>query len=191
MKSGKESRPQLGVPKAEFMKTTSFNFLENERRCNVDRQIENEESSKNVVRKQDNVIEQSKTTTLPNRTEAIPEGAMVTSEVRNEEGRYGTKKYVTKCYFQPKQNPVSYSETVILTLGSNKKHYFDTILYQTKLVPFRWTESVKTATPPQTFYEFQSKYEYALEDPKWQYISLEAQQRAAEEKSHRAQEIKV
>ncbi|XP_031351866.1 uncharacterized protein LOC116177126 isoform X2 [Photinus pyralis] len=125
------------------------------------------------------------------RTEAIPEGAMVTSEVRNEEGRYGTKKYVTKCYFQPKQNPVSYSETVILTLGSNKKHYFDTILYQTKLVPFRWTESVKTATPPQTFYEFQSKYEYALEDPKWQYISLEAQQRAAEEKSHRAQEIKV
>ncbi|KAK5644705.1 hypothetical protein RI129_006005 [Pyrocoelia pectoralis] len=189
MKSSKDSGPHLGIPKADFMKTSSFNFIENERMC-IGKTDENC-TPKNVLHKQDNLFEKSKTTTLFNRTEAMSEEIVVASEARSEEGRYAPKKYVTKCYFQPKQNPVSYSETVILTLGSNKKHYFDTILYQTKLIPFRWTESMTTSTPLQTAYEFKSNYEYSLEGPKYDFISMEAQQLAAQEKSARAQEIKV
>ena len=191
MKNDKNTRPHLGIPKAEFMKNSSFNFIENERMCNVvqsGHKMDENRIKKHGEHYDASLIEKS---TLVNRTEAMPQETITTTEVRTEAGRYTPKKYVTKCYFQPKQNPVSYSETVILTLGSNKKHYFDTVLYQTKLIPFRWTESMTTSTLPQTFYEFKSNYECFVEETKCDYVSLEPQQLAAQGLSNSVQEIKV
>ncbi|KAF5307687.1 hypothetical protein FQR65_LT06742 [Abscondita terminalis] len=116
----------------------------------------------------------------------MTETAVVTTRTENSD-KYSPKRYVTKCYFQPKQNPVSYSETLILTLGSNRKHYFDTVLYQTKLVPFRWTETMTTLTSPEKE-TFNSHIQCFVEEPKYHYMSLEPQQLAAQEKS---QAVKV
>ncbi|KAF5273893.1 hypothetical protein FQA39_LY01008 [Lamprigera yunnana] len=114
------------------------------------------------------------------RTGVMNETLLTSTETRNEPGKHSPKRYVTTCYFQPKQNPVSYSETVILTLGSKKKHYFDTVMYQTQLVPMRWTESMTTVTAPED--EFEANYECFMEVPNYHYISLESQQLVAQEK---------
>lgn len=207
MKSTEEnSRPVLGVKKIEFMQTSSFNFLENERMCNIvqrggthnyqadecDNAIrDGKHTNIKDITKSDDVIGTKTTTLSRTQTENMPAQTIVTSEARKEPGRYAPKRYVTTCYFQPKQNPVSYSETVILTLGSSKKHYFETVMYQTKLIPFRWTESMTTLTPAAEGEAFQAHHEVFVPEPKYHYMSLEPQQIAAVEKLGASEEIAV
>ncbi|KAK4875682.1 hypothetical protein RN001_012104 [Aquatica leii] len=181
MKSNNDKKPQLAIPKTEFMKNCSFNFIENERMCNL---VQNDGHKTDKLQHENFKVDenQSRTTTLLNRTELTPVTTMTSTESRTQPDKYAPKRYVTKCYFQPKQNPVSYSETLILTLGSNKKHYFDTVMYQTKLVPFRWTETMTTLTSPEKE-TFNSHFQCFIEEPKYHYMSLEPQQLAAQKKS--------
>ncbi|KAI4462218.1 flagella-associated protein [Holotrichia oblita] len=105
---------------------------------------------------------------------------IVTSEERVTHGRYAPKRYVTTCYFQPKQLPVWYSETMILNIGSTKKKYFESIYYENKLSPFHWTESMTTIIPDsEEPIRVNSTVDIPISQPEFYYISLEPQQTAA------------
>ncbi|KAI4462195.1 hypothetical protein MML48_5g00015383 [Holotrichia oblita] len=105
---------------------------------------------------------------------------IVTSEERVTQGRYAPKRYVTTCYFQPKQLPVWYSETMILNIGSTKKKYFESIYYENKLSPFHWTESMTTIIPDsEAPILVNSTVDIPISQPEFHYISLEPQQTAA------------
>ncbi|KAI4462219.1 flagella-associated protein [Holotrichia oblita] len=102
---------------------------------------------------------------------------IVTSEGRIKDGRYAPKRYVTTCYFQPKQLPVWYSETMILSIGSTKKKYFESIYYKNKLSVFHWTESIKTIIPgSEDASLINSAMDIPISKPEFHYISLEPQQ---------------
>ncbi|KAI4462194.1 rab gdp/gtp exchange factor [Holotrichia oblita] len=102
---------------------------------------------------------------------------IVTSEERIKEERYSPKRYVTTCYFQPKQLPVWYSETMILNIGSTKKKYFESIYYKNKLSVFHWTESIKTIIPgSEDASLINSAMDIPISKPEFHYISLEPQQ---------------
>ncbi|KAK9704034.1 Reverse transcriptase (RNA-dependent DNA polymerase) [Popillia japonica] len=105
---------------------------------------------------------------------------IVTSQERITQGKYAPKRYVTTCYFQPKQLPVWYSETMILNIGSTKKKYFESIYYENKLSPFHWTESMTTIIPDaEEPVLVNSSVDIPISPPECHYISLEPQQIAA------------
>ncbi|XP_018331363.1 uncharacterized protein LOC108741174 [Agrilus planipennis] len=103
------------------------------------------------------------------------------SRTLTDTGYYAPKRFTTTCYFAPKKNPVKFSETCIITLGSKKKQYYETVQYETKLLPQHWSEkmSVFLKEPSYT-----SEKVVPISDPEYHYISLEPQQIAAKMNNH-------
>ncbi|KAI4462199.1 hypothetical protein MML48_5g00015898 [Holotrichia oblita] len=169
----------------DALKNSSFNFLENERYHTV---VERGHVDENLPKfSNGEVQEDSQTSEELQEVSKMPENLtpenseqIVTSEERVTQGRYAPKRYVTTCYFQPKQLPVWYSETMILNIGSTKKKYFESIYYENKLSPFHWTESMTTIIPDsEEPIRVNSTVDIPISQPEFYYISLEPQQTAA------------
>ncbi|XP_065163828.1 uncharacterized protein [Atheta coriaria] len=54
----------------------------------------------------------------------------------------GQKTFVSTCHFQPKRVPVKYTETMIVHLNSPKRRYFESVAYETKMVPSHWSQTM-------------------------------------------------
>ncbi|KAG5898101.1 hypothetical protein JTB14_027458 [Gonioctena quinquepunctata] len=54
------------------------------------------------------------------------------------------KRYITKCFIQPKTVPYWYTESVFLNIGSTRRKYQEKIFFKEKFIPVRWSERMST-----------------------------------------------
>lgn len=106
-------------------------------------------------------------------------------------------RFITTCYLKCVQQPYWHSQTIYVTLGSTKRRYYEnalfqvrntsvsdffintkvkTRLFQHKLVPSHWRESMHTEIHPEKRSTYKSTIDIPIEPEEFHYISLEPQQ---------------
>ncbi|XP_022918119.1 uncharacterized protein [Onthophagus taurus] len=184
---------------AEFFQNSTTNFLENERSfvliergcVNKDNEgVKIKEKELGEVKKESEFSKKSLNNFLENEryyeSKNLDENHQ--KPISQSQERYvfssgSLQRYVTTCYFQPKQIPVSYSETMILKIGSSKKKFFESVYCKNTLLPSKWSESmhttIKRETEPKTLQT--SEIYIPIEKSTFNYVSLEPQQIIAQE----------